>query len=221
MAALGQRARLPLHCPASARRPRASSPAAASCPAIRSRTSTNAQIFSPPYLFKGPPPGDTAAPPDRPIRVPKFIVGTAEPRRASPKVSLCPTRRRSPMRSIRTSGSYPLTLLAVLGGNLEVDSPGEPKTLHRPATTCCSSSIRSAFPPFLTMVRLPCHQRGSSSRRARRARSTRDVRPSPRRICPGRRRLMTPASPALQRDASTTRWVHAVSCEPHRASRPG
>jgi hypothetical protein len=111
---------------------------------------TNAQIFSPPYLFKGPRPGITSAPQTVQFAS-KFIVGTANPDGIS-KVSL--VRLGDDTHAFDQNQRFvPLTFRSV-GGNLEVDSPANPN-LAPPGYYMLFIVDQVGVPSVSTMVRLP------------------------------------------------------------------
>ena len=111
---------------------------------------TNAQIFSPPYLFKGPRPAITSAPQTVQFAS-KFIVGTANPDGIS-KVSL--VRLGDDTHAFDQNQRFvPLTFRSI-GGNLEVDSPANPN-LAPPGYYMLFIVDQVGVPSVSTMVRLP------------------------------------------------------------------
>ena len=119
----------------------------------------NAQIFSPPYLFKGLRPTITSAP-STVQHGSSFTVGSFDPESIR-KVSL--VRLGSQTHAFDQNQRFVPLNFTTTGGALQVDAPANSAS-RRPATTCSSSSTERGS-VGRAMVRLPAASEDAGSDR--------------------------------------------------------
>ena len=180
----------------------------------RATDQTNAEIYSPPYLFKGPRPTITLGTRRRELRL-ELRRHDAE-RRVDREGLARSGRRRSRTPSTRTSASSSSTSRPAPGSSRCRRRPT--RTSRRPATTCCSSSTRTA-------CRRP--DRSSASRRRATSRRRPRRRASPPRLRRARSSLTWNAVDRSERDRELQRpplddaGLHAQHRATASPSRPG